>query len=420
MNKCKQLLMLLSLCSFISAQTTRIELPITLHDGLGKGIAEYAMNGLAFVDDWSTYTWKDIIPYPQQLPTGWSEVRVGVEFLNQPQFIYQHTKSGDISEGYMQAVWLENAEYSEMPIRTYLLFAAGLDAAGNRLFVVDRNNNGNLRDDPCFYADSMVFEKGRKEVRVVFDVYINGQVELQERTMYLGYNQYHQMYFGKVAEYATCKIKNNTYMLSSFGYDYMRYEDFEVIPLSDTSAGNYIMTEIPIRRNDYLEIDDDLFAVKGVDVSRSVLILEQESRPKDEVYALQTGFKPCPLSGTVFASNDSISLAQYLDKTLLLMVFSPGCGSCIEKIPAMNELYQSLDRSKADVLALAIHTDSDHLTSVREEYAITFPLIMGEQGKINEGYIRLSTPTFLLINPDGVITLKTFDLESAKKILLEL
>ncbi|MDR0349676.1 MAG: TlpA family protein disulfide reductase, partial [Tannerella sp.] len=384
-------------CSLLTAQPVQSEIPVTVHDGLGKGMAEYAMNGLSFVN-WETYIWKDIIPEPEGIPENWTETRSGVEFLNQPQFIYQHVKAGQISADYMQDNWLENAEFTETPMRCYLLFAEGMDAEGNRRFVMDRNNNGNFSDDTCFYADSMTFEKGRKETRVMFDAYIKGKVEPQERTIYLGYNPHHQMYFGKIAEYATCYLDGTGYMLSPYGYNYMGYEDFEVLPLAGLSPDGQ-PAEQPVRKGEYLQVKNEWFRVKGVHVNRQVLTVEKENRQPSEVFALQTDFRPYPFTGTEFTSNDSLSLESYKGKTLLLMVFSPGCGSCIDKLAPMNEIYASVDPSEIAVLGLALHTDAAYMSSVKQEHAIAFPLLVGEYGQINDAYNRLNTPTFLLINP---------------------
>ena len=411
MYKYSLCIILFSFCSLVAAQSNRIEIPITIHDGLGKGIAEHAMNGLSFVNDWENYIWKELIPKPKGVPENWTEIRSGVEFLNQPQFIYQHTKSGQISEGYMQASWLDNAQFTETPIRCYLLFAEGIDFEGNRRFVVDQNNNRDLSDDTYFYADSMTFEKGRKEMRIAFDAYINGEIVSQERTFYIGYNPNHQMYFGKVAEYATCELNGTTYMLSPYGHNYMGYEDFEVIPFEN---GQVQMVEQPLRRGEYIQIENAWYCFKGVDVGRQIAILDKEDRPQSEILAMQTGFRPYPFSGSELTSKDSLSLDQYKGKTLLLMVWSPGCGSCIDKIPLMNEIYASLNSDKVALLGLAIHTNEEYLTSVKEEHAISFPLVIGEHGQLNDAYFRLSTPTFFLVNQEGVITMKTLNLDEVK------
>lgn len=405
------IIVLFSFCNWVTAQTNRIEIPITIHDGLGKGIGEYSMNGLSFVD-WDTYIWKDIITSPRGVPNDWTEIRLGVEFLNQPQFIYQHTKSGHIKEGYMLASWLENAQFTETPIRCYFLFAEGIDTKGKRRFVVDQNNNGDLSDDTFFCADSITFEQGRKELRIAFDAYINGEVVPQERTFYIGYNPDYQMYLGKVAEYATCELNGTSYMLSPYGHNYMVYEDFEAIPFEIDQA--YIV-EQSVRRGEYIWIEDNWYCFKGMDVSRQIAILEKEERSQSEILAMQTGFKPYPFSGIEFISKDSLYLSQYNGKTLLLMVWSPGCGLCIEKIPPMNEMYALIDLGKVALLGLAIHTNAEYLTSVKEEHAISFPLMIGEHGQLHDAYFRLITPTFFLINPEGVITMKTLNFDEVKE-----
>lgn len=421
MKKYCLIVVLLSLYMPVVAQTERLEIPVALHDGSGKGMAAYGMTGLSFIGDRENYVWKDLIPEPKGLPDNLTEVRMGVEFLNQPQFIYQHTKAGQIAEGYMQEAWLENYQFTETPMRCYLLFAEGIDPEGNRWFVVDQNNNRDLSDDTYFCADSLTFEKGRKEIRVVFDTYIKGEVVPQERTFYIGYNPHHRMYFGKVAEYATCELGGETYMLSPYGHNYMAYEDFEVIPLTTASSDEQTpFAEQPARKGEYIQVGEDWYCFKGIAGYRQMAILDKEHRPQTEIYSMQTGFRPYPFSGIEFTSKDSLMLDRYKGKSLLLMIWSPGCGSCIEKLAAMNEIYASLNPDKASVLGLAIHTNEEHLAAVKEEHAVTFPLMTGEHDRMHEAYFRLSTPTFLLINPEGVIVKKTLHIDEIKNLLSEI
>jgi hypothetical protein len=57
------------------------------------------------------------------------------------------------------------------------------------------------------------------------------------------------------------------------------------------------------------------------------------------------------------------------------------------------------------------------MSSVKQEHAIAFPLLVGEYGQINDAYNRLNTPTFLLINPEGIIIKKTLNLDMVKAAL---
>lgn len=398
-------------CSTLAAQTERIEIPITLHDGLGKGIAEYAMNGLSFIDDWDTYIWKDIIPEPKGIPEEWTQTRFGVEFLNQPQFIYQHTQAGQIPEGYMQNSWLENAEFTEKPIRCYLFFAEGIDPEGNRRFVIDGNNNQDLSDDLFFYTDSMTFEKGRKEVRIVYDAYLKGEVIPQERTIYLGYNPHHQMYFGKIAEYATCNLEGMEYILSPYGHNYMAFENFEMIASADMINDK---SEF-VRKGEYIKRGSFFYCFRAVNLNKQVVIVEKDNRTQSEIEALQVGFHVPGFLGNEITAKNTISLNAYKGKKLLLMVFSPGCGSCMDKIPVMNELYEVND-SIINIMGIALYTIEGDLTVFKNEHQIHWPLVIADSAEFGK-YATLSLPTFFLINQDGVIIKKTSNLDEVKEEL---
>lgn len=108
---------------------------------------------------------------------------------------------------------------------------------------------------------------------MAYDAYIKDEVISQERALYIDYNQHHHVYFGKIAEYATCELNGSTYMLSPYGYHYMAYEEVEIISLTSVLPDEYThFAEQPIRRREYIQVGDDWYCFKGIDVNRQIAI----------------------------------------------------------------------------------------------------------------------------------------------------
>lgn len=110
---------------------------------------------------------------------------------------------------------------------------------------------------------------------------------------------------------------------------------------------------------------------------------------------------------------ETVTLASYAGKVVLLNVWATWCGPCREEMPSMQSLYDRFDREDFEIAAISIdalpdRTDDrgnpggDPLAFARE-LGLTFPILLDPLGGIRRTYRASAVPESFLIGRDGVI-----------------
>ena len=87
------------------------------------------------------------------------------------------------------------------------------------------------------------------------------------------------------------------------------------------------------------------------------------------------GFSLPNLGGTL------VNLADYKGKVVLLNIWATWCPPCVEEMPSMEKLFQSLNREGLEILAVSI--DASGLKTVRpfmEKHKLSFPALIDPKG----------------------------------------
>ncbi|MSR20252.1 MAG: TlpA family protein disulfide reductase [Gemmatimonadetes bacterium] len=114
---------------------------------------------------------------------------------------------------------------------------------------------------------------------------------------------------------------------------------------------------------------------------------------------------------------ESVSLAAYSDKVVLVNIWATWCLPCREEMPSMQRLYEALKASgEADdfeILAVSIDAamgqeDSagrpgGDLQAFADEYGLTFPILHDPSGDIQRTYQTTGVPESFVIGKDGLI-----------------
>lgn len=110
---------------------------------------------------------------------------------------------------------------------------------------------------------------------------------------------------------------------------------------------------------------------------------------------------------------ETVTLATYAGKVVLLNVWATWCGPCREEMPSMQRLYDRFSREDFEIAAISIdalpdRTDDqgnpggDPLAFARE-LGLTFPILLDPAGGIQRTYRASAVPESFLIGRDGVI-----------------
>lgn len=147
---------------------------------------------------------------------------------------------------------------------------------------------------------------------------------------------------------------------------------------------------------------------------------------------LKPGAKAPAFTSTT-ALDETVSLADYKGKALLLEFFATSCPHCQAEAPHLERLYRSLDPARYGMVA--VNADGENAASLyayHRYFGLTFPALLdhGPQvgswhspappGPITTAYRINSYPTFYVIRPDGTVQWASNGEQPTAKLMQEL
>lgn len=134
-------------------------------------------------------------------------------------------------------------------------------------------------------------------------------------------------------------------------------------------------------------------------------------------------------------AGDSISLASFRGRVVLLNVWATWCGPCIWEMPAMERAYREFRERGFEVVAVNVDLLTDDANrnalvaaNVRDyvnELGLTFTVLRDPRGAVERAYGVDRLPTSFLIDREGRIAHRQFgpaewDREPHRDLILEL
>lgn len=102
-----------------------------------------------------------------------------------------------------------------------------------------------------------------------------------------------------------------------------------------------------------------------------------------------------------------VTLADYKGKKVVLNFWATWCPPCKAEMPHMQNYYE--DKAKQEnVEILAVNLTSsdtglDKIQAFQEDYALSFPIPLDEDGEVGETYQAITIPTSYIIDTTGTI-----------------
>lgn len=105
-------------------------------------------------------------------------------------------------------------------------------------------------------------------------------------------------------------------------------------------------------------------------------------------------------------TGESVKLSDYRGKRVMLNFWATWCPPCRAEMPDMEEFYQD-----KDVVVLAVNltdteTSVENVQNFKEEYELTFPIVMDDDLEVAELYAIAPIPTSYMIDSNGIISNK--------------
>ena len=102
---------------------------------------------------------------------------------------------------------------------------------------------------------------------------------------------------------------------------------------------------------------------------------------------------------------DSVSyaLTNYRSKLVLVHFWADWCSHCRQEFPKIQRAYEKLKPQGFEILAVNSGQSREHIVEIKENYNLTFPLLVDEEAKTAEIYGVTGLPTSFFIDGTGKI-----------------
>ena len=145
-------------------------------------------------------------------------------------------------------------------------------------------------------------------------------------------------------------------------------------------------------------------------VAAGVLVAVWAARQRDQPVA--AGFR-APDFAVADEQGETVTMATYAGKVVLLNVWATWCGPCREEMPSMQLLYDRFSREDFEIAAISVDAPPDRTDdqgnpggdplAFARELGLTFPVLLDPAGEIQRIYGASRVPESFLIGRDGVI-----------------
>lgn len=119
---------------------------------------------------------------------------------------------------------------------------------------------------------------------------------------------------------------------------------------------------------------------------------------------------------TTTDEGESFALAEQRGKVVLLNFWATWCGPCRVEMPAFEAAYSAYAEEGLAVIGVNNAETLAQISSFREGFGLSFPLLLDEDAAIQEQYAVLNYPSTFVIDRDGVIVAQHYGALTAEQI----
>ena len=134
----------------------------------------------------------------------------------------------------------------------------------------------------------------------------------------------------------------------------------------------------------------------------------EETQPvsnKSEVLGIEEGNK-APNFELPTLDGKKVKLSDMKGKKVILNLWATWCPPCKAEMPHMQEFYQSQKGKNVEILAVNLTTAEKDASTIKpfvQEYGLSFPVLLDNDGLIGDTYQAFTIPTSYIIDTKGNI-----------------
>ncbi|MET0959313.1 MAG: redoxin domain-containing protein [Psychrobacillus psychrotolerans] len=106
-------------------------------------------------------------------------------------------------------------------------------------------------------------------------------------------------------------------------------------------------------------------------------------------------------------AGEEVTLADYKGKKIVLNLWATWCGPCKAEMPHMQNYYEDMaEKENVEILAVNLTSSDvgiDKVKAFQDDYSLSFPILLDEDGIVGETYQAITIPTTYMIDTTGTI-----------------
>ncbi len=417
-----------------------VRIPLKIVDGFGPfGYDAILLGDEYSEDDHEREPWNKMYSPVTGVPDAWKQVVKSTINLNIHQLVYQNYFAGKVSKDQYMSLqkswkWLPDSTIlSSKPIKCEIYVVRGKDEFGKMAMMIDSNNDRDFSNETKFYpaAVNNLHEMSQKKVTMVnYEVFRDGRVLTRQAPLIVVFPKYLRKahwYLYCIPQYASGKLNHQgvEYEIAvRRGFTETAYSSPEIVLTDHSANAQKVQLGQGVNVGETITIgkfpNAAKYRFKGIDQLHDELILEGESVEKQE-YSTQIGYHFKPFQAKEFNSTKVIRLVDFKGKYVFIDFWGTWCKPCVEELPELQEIFESVDKEKIVFISIAGHDSQARLKEFLERRPLPWLQILSDSSnKLLEMYGIQSFPTNFIIDPEGKVIVRNIHGDGLRKKLKEL
>jgi len=130
-------------------------------------------------------------------------------------------------------------------------------------------------------------------------------------------------------------------------------------------------------------------------------LVDQPVASADQRIGIAVGDLAPDLSGTTL-DGETVRLSEFRGQVVLINDFASWCGPCLAETPHLVDVYNA-NADEVVFIGLNLQEAEQAVVTYRDDFAVTYPLVLDPEGRLTEIYKPIGLPTSWFIDPDGVV-----------------
>ncbi len=393
------------------------ELPITIRSGYDSFPVGFGRMNWEGIDESSP--WFKTKSNISGLPLNWPAITVGTIWFDGMQFAFQNFKQGLISEDFYNQVkqaWnipFDKRRFSASPIKCFVNVIYGKNQSGNIRFMLDTDNDFDFSDEQEQVPQKLDWKAidslaAQFSISVKYESIRNGMiVELIAPVLIL---ERDGMLARNIPLHAEAFLGKTKIMIRSQQFNSIDFEHISIYSQNQSKKSEVV------EQNEFISVDNVSYKCLGVNIEKEMLLLQE--MPLDTIiYSSQVGFNAYSFVAKEFTSSEELTLESFRGKYLFLDFWGSWCSPCVQELPALIKIYDSIDKSKIDFLGIASDNHSSLRKMIDKEKIRWKQIMVKEDDQVIKNYGITKYPTSFLISPEGKILAKNIRADKLLDIL---